>query len=106
MALEEEVLKKPNRVEMFGPGGMQQGEIDGQGVSAPIGAIAEDDSAEDHGMTEAAFRKVVGGRHAMDAQEGKEAVGVALGIQQTLAEVLRLRVIQRRVADAIQPSLE
>jgi hypothetical protein len=55
IALEEEVLKKPNWVGMFGPGGMQQGEIHGQGVGTEIGAIAEDDFAQDHGMTEASF---------------------------------------------------
>lgn len=85
---------------------MQQGKIDAQGVSAQLRAVAEDDFAEDHGMAEAAFRKVVGGRHVIDAQKSKEAVGVARGIDQPLAEVLRLRVRQGRLAEAVQPVLE
>ncbi len=105
MAIEEQGLEKRNRVELFGSGGREHREIYGQGVSAEVGAIAEDDFAEDDGMAQAAFRNIVGRRHAMDAQERKEAVGVALGIEQTLAEVLRLRVINGRVAPRVACSL-
>jgi hypothetical protein len=37
-------------------GGMDEGEIDGQGVSAPLGAVAEDEFAENNRVPQGLFR--------------------------------------------------
>jgi hypothetical protein len=38
---------------------VQQGQVHREGMSAQIGAIAEDDFAKDHGMAQASFGKII-----------------------------------------------
>jgi len=59
VTLEQQRLEKRNRVEIRGAGGVQQGQVHGEGVGAQLGAIAEDDFAKDHGMAQASFGRVI-----------------------------------------------
>lgn len=61
MSLEEEFLEERDGVEFLTLGGVENGAIDGQGVSATFGAVAEDDFAEDDGVSAGSFGVVVGG---------------------------------------------
>jgi len=83
-------------------GGMDKGEIDGQGVSALVGTVAEDEFAEDDWMTKGLFRVVIGRWHAVDIEESKEAEMIAFWVHEPLAEVFSLRVMAWGFADALK----
>ena len=65
---------------------MNDGKVNRQGGGTQIGAIAEDDFAQDNRMTQGLLGVVVGGRHSVDSKEGKETVVIALGVEQALAQ--------------------
>lgn len=106
MALEEELVEERDGVEIFAVGGMEEGEVDAEGVGAEGGAVAENDFAEDDWVAEGSFRVVIGGGHAVEAQEGEEAVVIALGIEQALTEVFRLWIGDGEAADAVKPTVQ
>ena len=83
-------------------GGMDEGEIDGQGVGAPVGAVTEDEFAENNRVPQGLFRIVVGRRHAVDVEKGKDPVVVAFWIEETLAQVFGLRVLAWHFTSAVQ----
>ena len=92
VAVKEEGLQDGDGIEFLAFGGVKDGEIDGEGMSALGGSVAEDDLAEDDGQAEGLFGMVVGGRHAVDFEEGEEAVIVAIGIEEPEAEGLGIGV--------------
>lgn len=92
VAVEEKGFQEGDGIEFLAFGGVEDGEIDGEGVSALGGAVAKDDFAEDDGQAEGLFGMVVGGRHAVDVEEGEETVVVAFGIEEPDAEGLGIGV--------------
>jgi len=106
VALEKEFMKERDGVELFAFRGMEDGEIDRQSVGAMSRTIAEDDFAEDDGMAEGLFGVIVGGGHAVNAQESEEAVVIALWVDEALAQVLGFRTRNRFAADVAEPTVE
>jgi len=87
-------------------GGMDEGEIDGQGVGAAIGTVAEDELAEDHWVAQRLFGIVISRRHVVDVEESKEPVPVAFWIEEALAQVFDFWMLARCFTDALQGGLE
>ena len=72
-------------------------------MSTPVGAVAEDEFAENDRIAQGLFRIVVGRRHAVDAQKSKEPVVIAFGVNnEPLAQVFGLRMVARRFADGFK----
>lgn len=92
--MQEECLKEGQGVAPLSLGGGQQREIGAEGGCAQSGAISEADFAEDDRESEALLGVIIGGFHAVDVEEGKEAQGVALGIDESLPEVFGVRMNQ------------
>ena len=83
-------------------GGMDEGEVDGQGVSAAIRAAAKAELSEDDRMAQDLFGIVVSRRHAVDVEESEDAVVFAFWVQEPLAEVFRFRVMARGFTDLVK----
>jgi len=83
-------------------GGMDEGEIDGQGVSAAVGTVSEDEFAEDHWVAQCLFGIVIRRRHVIDVEESKEPMPVTFRIEEALAQVFGLRVLAWYFTDALQ----
>ena len=87
-------------------GGMNEGEVDGQGEGSLLGAVAEDEFAEDDRVTEGLFRVIIGRRHPVDIEESKEPEVIAFWVQKSLAEVFSIRVMAWGFADAVKGSVK
>src|SRR5579862_4628961 len=81
---------------------MDHGEVNRQGVSARVGAVAEDELTENDWVTQSLLGIVVGWGHAVDLEEGKEPVIVAFRVQESLTQVLGIWVLTRLLADAAE----
>jgi len=79
-------LKHGDGIDIFAVSRVNDGKVNRQGGGTQIGAIAEDDFAQDNRMTQGLLGVVVGGRHSVDSKEGKETVVIALGVEQALAQ--------------------
>ena len=84
---------------------MDEGEIDGQGMSAAVGTVAEDQFAEDDRVAQGLFGIVISRGHAVDVEESKEPVVVALGIAEPLAQVFGFGVMAGTFAGAVERSV-
>ena len=78
-AVKDEGVEDGDRIEVLALGGMEDGEIDGECVSALRGTAAEDDFPEDDRLAEGLLCIIVGWRYAVDAEEDEEAEVVAKG---------------------------
>lgn len=106
MAVKDEGVEDRDGVEVLAPGGMEDGEIDGECVSALSGSAAKYDFTKDDRLAECLLGMVVGWGHAIDVEEGEEALIIALGIEETQAETLGIRVRDGVGAKGVQLVVE
>lgn len=102
MAVEDKGLEYGDWIELLPLGGMEDGEIDGECMSALVRTVAEDDFPEDDGLAEGLFGMVIGRGHVIDEQEREEAVVVAFRIKESLAEVFGLGMSHGFGAQGVQ----
>ena len=106
MAVEEQGFQDGDGVEMLTVGGVEDGEIDGESVSALFGTVPEDDFAEDDRLPERLLGMIVGWRHAVDIEEREQAVVIALGIEEAQSKTLGIRVREGFGAEDVQLVVE
>ena len=106
VAVKDEGLEDGDWVEVLALGGMEDGEIDGECVSALGGTAAKDDFTEDDRLAERLLGMVVGWGHAVDVEEGEEAMVIALGIEETQAETFGIGVRDGVCAKGVQLVVE
>jgi len=102
MPVEDQGLQNGDGVEVLELGGVKDGEIDRECVSALVGAAAEDDLAKDDRLAEGLLGMVVRGRHAVDFEEGEEAVVITLRIEEAQAQAFRVGVRDRGGAEGME----
>ena len=102
MAMKQEGLKDGNGIEFLAQGGVNDREVDGQGMRAVLRAVSKNDFAKNHRHAQGLFGMVIGGRHVMDIKEGEQAVIVAFGIKESLSERFGLRVGNGLFADRLK----
>ena len=104
-AAEKECLQELERIAVLALGCSQQREIGAEGRCARCGAVAETDFTEDDREPEALLGMIVGRFHAIDVQKAEDAVGIACGIDESLAELFGVRPSQRGTANSMEPPL-
>ena len=68
-------------------------------------AVAEAYFAKDDRETERLLGMVIGGFHAIHIEESKNAVGIALRIDEPLPEILGIGIVQWMTADIVEFAL-
>lgn len=92
-------MEEREGVALLAFGGRDERKVRAEGFGARIGTVPEADFAEDDREPETLFGMVVGGRHTVDIEESEDSVGVALGIDESLAEILGVGIIKRLSAE-------
>ena len=90
MTVEEDGFKEWDGVKFFTFCGMNEGKVDGHGVSAEQGTITKDNFAKDDWVAKGLFGVIVGGRHVVDTQESKKAMIITFWIDEALTKVFCL----------------
>ena len=83
-----------------------QGKIGAECLSPLRGTIAKTDFAKDDGQSEALFGMVIGGRHPVDLQEGKDTSGIPPAVDQALPQILGFGMKYGPAAEGFEPALE
>ena len=105
-AVKQESLKESERVTILAFGGDDERKVGAESLCAESGAITEADFAEDNRESETLLGMIVGGFHAVDVEEGEDAVSIALWINESLPEVFSIGIVQVRAADGIECALK
>ena len=103
--MKEECLEEREWVTLLALGGGDERKVGAEGLRADGGPVAETDFAEDDGETEGLLCVVVGGFHTVDIEEGKDTIGIAVWINESLPEIFGMGIVQAGMADGIEYAL-